>query len=567
MKKDALKKHHFWLMVGSVPLLILILFILLQTEPAGAIEKATTDFNNGLKATNDAKPPGKGWITDLEVQKAELEKRRDDLWKANYERQRDAGVFKWPRVSRDPTLEAFEKLDLRFGAKKVESIDPSLPAIITDRQFVERNDEIEKLAKANNYLEAYKALAESVGPTMFEKANWMGVLRFVTDWKTGRPPIEQLWLAIEDYWVQKALLAPIAEVNASIAKFDLVPVAKGAPDDPKKFHFRSRIWDLNLELATESGATVLKSKLKNRTDRLQLLGIGKSMKLKVWLDDPSRGAQPFEYRIEGEVVKGNEEITPRFVLALHRLPAGSTTDRIWKVEQVFDTSTVPIRVVRRIDLGYTDSKRAGTELKVPKFLEDPAPAPGTTPSSDTSTQTPSLPRGSDLPLTGPGIAGVAPPSGPKTGTHEEVLLGNKKRYLEVNEQIRRMPVAIVVVVDQAYVNDLLVAYSNSPLRFLETQVQQQRFRDNLPVPLPATSGTPSPAPPVPMRPGEGFPPPGGASSASVSESQAAAGLTEVAIYGIVTFYEKYYPKAAPTPPVVAPAPVPAPVPAPMPPKP
>ncbi len=555
MKKDIFKKHHFWFLLGAVPLLLGILFILLMVEPASEIAKAATSFKGKMSETSQQKPPGKGVLDDLDKQKDELEKRRDDLWKTNYERQRVSGVLQWPRASRDPVLEAFEKAGLPFGFNIVEALDSSLPA---EKQYIQRNDEIQKFTKADNYLEAYKTLAESIAPTLYEKGSWESVLRFVSDWKNGRPPFQQFWLALEDFWIQRALLGPIKTVNDSIARFnDLSP-----KDATKKFQFQSRIWDLEMELAAETGATVLKSKLKNRTDRLQVLGTGKSMRLNVWIDDPAR-SQPFEYRIEGEIVKGNEEIIPRFVLALHRLPAGSNPDRIWKVEQVFDISTVPVRLVRRIDLGFPDSKRATTALKTPKFLEDPVAegaAPGT-PANPAEAFTPA-PRGGvegGGMVPGTGAAGMAPALGPKTGTHEEVLLGNKKRYTEVNEQIRRMPVGIVIVVDQAYIGDLLVAYANSPLRFHTTQVQMQRFRDSLPIVAPAGTATAGIATAgTPARGGELAT--GAPGTAAVSETQSTAGLVEIAIYGIVTFYEQYKPKSATPAPAITPAIAPAPKP-------
>ena len=66
------------------------------------------------------------------------------------------------------------------------------------------------------------------------------------------------------------------------------------------------------------------------------------------------------------------------------------------------------------------------------------------------------------------------------------------------------------------------------------------------LPVAQTGAAPAAAPAAPGRPGEAAPMAGG--GASVTDGQAAAGLTEVAIYGIVTFYEKYTPKAAGTTP-------------------
>ena len=56
---------------------------------------------------------------------------------------------------------------------------------------------------------------------------------------------------------------------------------------------------------------------------------------------------------------------------------------------------------------------------------------------------------------------------------------NKRRHVEITPQVRRMPVGIVVIVDQAYIQDVLLAFANSSLRFQITQVTWQRFRGNL----------------------------------------------------------------------------------------
>src|SRR5207302_8156042 len=49
-----------------------------------------------------------------------------------------------------------------------------------------------------------------------------------------------------------------------------------------------------------------------------------------------------------------------------------------------------------------------------------------------------------------------------------------KRYIQVTPQVRRMPVGIVLTMDQAYIEDLLSQFVNSRLRFQPTQVQWQQ---------------------------------------------------------------------------------------------
>ncbi len=55
----------------------------------------------------------------------------------------------------------------------------------------------------------------------------------------------------------------------------------------------------------------------------------------------------------------------------------------------------------------------------------------------------------------------------------------KKRYLSVSKQVRRMPVALAIVMDQAHIQDFLTVAANSKLRIQTTQVYWQRFHDDI----------------------------------------------------------------------------------------
>jgi hypothetical protein len=199
-----------------------------------------------------------------------------------------------------------------------------------------------------------------------------------------------------------------------------------------------------------------------------------------------------------------------------------------------------------------------------------------------------------------GVAGVMA-GGANVGPPSIVLDLNQKRYIDVTDQVRRMPVALVLVVDQLFLQDTLVAYANSSLRFQVTQYHWNRFRGTITTgtegvltggfgsgrPGPgggfpgsgagypggfggSSSETGSPGGP-PGKPGRGpgssgfgpppamgssgFGPPsgvGGGSSeggfgfggvgsmgSTTADAQASAGLVELTVYGIVTIYEKY----------------------------
>ena len=565
MKNSGLKKHHFWILLGAVPLFVGLLLLLILTGPVAAISEQETKYKASASAASNAKAMGVGMLTELATQKGILEERRGQLWSVNYDRQKKAGVFVWPNPNADPArgdrdLKALENLDLRFGAQKVDLVDPAKEA---DAQYLILNDEMKKFTEI--YFDSYAALAKTVGPTRFEGAGgWQSVLRYVTDWGTSaRPESNAFWLALEDFWIQRALLKPIAEVNEGAKKFEIVKPAAGTADTPLKRKFRSRTWEIDLELTPDR---VLKSTLKNRTDRLQMLGLNKSMRLKVWLDDPKLStSQAFEYRIGGELVKGSGELIPKVVPEIHRIPAGAGAAEIYKVEQILDEITVPVRLIRKIELGYRDAKRNAAELKQPSFFPEEAPpadpAGGGPPGGMGGPPggvggppagmggPPGGGRGGPIGMSpgGPGGEGGSAIGGAKTGTAEQVLLGNKKRYIERTEQVRRMPVGLDLVVDQAYVNDVLIAFGNSPLRFQVTQTQWQRFRDPL-----AATGSPESDPGTggvaPMFPMPGVSPPGvgssGAAGGALPTSQVTAGLVELAVYGIVSIYEKVKVKPA-----------------------
>ncbi len=548
MKSDGLKKHHFWLLLGAVPLLVGLLLILILFGPSAAIAEQEAKYKASEGAIGGAKAQGVGMLAELAAQKETLELRRTQLWGVNYERQKAAGVFAWPSPFADPArgdpfLKTLEKRDLRFGAQKVDAPDAAKDP---DSEYVVLNDEMAKFTASSNYFESYALLSKSVLPTRFDGTGWQSVLRHVTDWGTGRPESNAFWLALEDFWIQRALLKPIAEVNDGAKKFELVKSAPGTPDAPLKRTFRNRTWEIDIELDNR----VLKSKLKNRTDRLQMLGANKTMRLKVWLDDPKLStSQPFEYRIGGELVKGSGELTPKVVPEIHKIPAGADGAAIYQVEQILDEITVPVRLIRRIELGFRDSKRASAELKQPSFFpEDAAPADPAV-GAPPGAMAPPMPRspGPMGPMGSGGPGGDATAAvGAKTGSADQVLIANKKRYLERTEQVRRMPVGIDLVVDQAYVNDVLIAFGNSPLRFQVTQSQWQRFRDPLSMSSSGggagggdSGGEPDGRGPM-APPMFGVPPGGGpgAPAGAVASSQVTAGLVELAVYGIVSIYEK-----------------------------
>jgi hypothetical protein len=564
---EALKKHHFWILAGVAPLLVLLAVIFLMTGVSSAISQQRDEVEKSIKDVTSASPPGEGVLADFARQKEILEKKKGELWKENWERQKP--FFTWPRARRNE----FDKYkDLKFGETLKETVD-------------------EFQVFTRNYIEQYEELAQSIRPTRFA-GGWRSVLRYVANWGEVTPRSEQIWLALEDLWVQRAMLDPINVVNQETATFTPVPDPQSTP---LKRKFRSRIWDLTLEVADQGQYKILKGKLRNRTSQLQLLGVGNVMRLHVWFDN-NRNVDPMWFDVQGEFVPGDTEIDiPQ--LPYHFLPPGFLPTEISHVKQVLDERTVPIRRVDRLVLGYLSSKDATKELQPPKFWPESEGYDGMGGSSFGRGMMSGGGEGEGLPGGAPGEGYGGMPGGPMmpgmfggaggtaaAGSPAGVLDAQRNRYLEVTDQVRRMPVAIVLVVDQMFIPDVLVAYSNSPFRFYTVQTHWRRFHGSLSSTgmgggMMGGGGMPSmPGGGMmlgPMMPGmsggaggspddEGYGVSGfagdglvgsysgrggyggmygggfsGLGSGTVSEAQANAGLVELTIYGIISLYEKY----------------------------
>ncbi len=597
MKTEVLKKNIFWILAGVAPFLTFLTFLFVFLFVGGEVATKSEAITKDLTDLGNKKAKGVKPLATMDKQKDVIAQQKQKLWEANWDQQ--LKLFTWPTAS-NGDLKAFEQKYQKFGEKMSVF-----------------NDEFSTFKTKSVYEGVYERLAESIKPTLFAGNNWRGVLRHVSDWTDKTPTNNQVWLALEDMWVQKGLLDPIVAVNASAAVF--APIDDGK--DPLKRKFRSRVWDLDLEVPKEGkqAGKIILAKLTNRTDRMQLLGNGKTMNLRVWLAD---GGTPILFRIEAAFLKANEVMEVKPVPNLHAIPDGTEVKKLARVEQILDARTVPVRRIDVVQLGKVDARHAAAALKQPKFFPEDAVVDATAggpggmpggPGGEGSAGGMGAMMGSRGAGSPGGLAGGAAAN---FGIPTAVLDGNKKRYIDVTDQVRRMPVGMVLVVDQMFLQDTLVAFANSSLRFQVTQYHWKRFRGTLSNAtdpsgggdggelsgnpggpggmMPGMSGMMPGGPGGGMMPGtsgmmpgrggfqgsSGFGPPGGGSSeggfgsggfgsggfggggfgggggAAVTEAQATSGLVELTVYGIITLYEKYDTKVADgtAPPVAPPAP-------------
>lgn len=724
MKNDSpVKKHHFWILLGVVPLLTLIGVLTVSSRVGGEIAKRKAD----IKAANDKiqskmNPVPTVRITETEKQVAKVSARQGGLHKDNWDRQKH--LYTWPANSKllreieygeaniDKNVEpindlrvqralenvpqagraaAFKKMQDDWAklnpagrtanvraylaglsaADRKAALEPAWPKF-GDPLPTDRGEFDEFRARGNEvYLPEFSTLlkkdaigpgtgmADKVAPTQF-RGGWENVLRHVNNWGTVQLTKDQVWLIMEDIWVQRSLLEGVRSVNEEMATFRRAVRDKNGniavdpwfdeqgykldkdgkrvatPDEEKtKALFRNRTWGLDLELVKDGNDLYLGGTLTNLTDRLQLMGTNNTMLLKVWFSKDA-AAQPMIFRVGGEFLPGvgskktirvdmRDQVVDANVLPIvrvpdqHRVPATLNAVEIVRVEQVFDVRTVPIKQINAMELGKLDSRYAAVQLVTPSFIKETAPAapadggmngpggmgPGGPPPG-MGGGPPPMPGGP-----GPGAGGGQSSTKGKAsggGTVADVIDGNRRRYLPDpanpdKPMVRRMPVAIVVVVDQAYMQDVQLAFANSPLRFQITQVTWRRYRGELagtgtsggttntpgsdidigtgsnnimgsgdPDARPGGNRPPAPPGPGPMGgpppmpgagpgpgPGLGGSPGSYGPAATVSESQITSGLVELSIYGIVSLYEKFEaPKVDGAPPASGPNPNPAP---------
>lgn len=524
---DALKKHHFWILFGIVPLFSLIGVQCISSNVGGAIAKKDKEVDDTKKKiASKTNPKPQSLIAEADKLIEQVGNKSGGLHKENWERQKD--LFTWPNSE---LLKEIEQKGLKFG-------DP-LPS--TRGQFDEfRNPavyeyEFSSIPKTGTAPPGPgTGMADRVAPTQF-RGGWRSVLRYVNEFPQVNITSDQVWLIMEDIWVQRSLLSAIRSVNDEMATFRRAVVnSKGdVSDDPTydeqgrkvtvgkdqsgkptltpvptpekeklKARFHNRIWSIELEVVPEGDARRLTGTLTNQSERLQLMGAGNMMTLRVWFSH-SPTDQPTVFRIGGEFLPGKGAMkrdkdgrdVPANVLQVvptpeHILPPGKQVNEIVRIEQVFDVRTVPIKRIDALVMGKTDS-RIGDEkpLALPAFIKEPAPAdPATPPAGGLPGGKPGGPTGGP-----PGAPAGGPPAGLPMGglmggqqtaqgqpagggPIAAVIDGNKRRYLPdgVTDQVRRMPVGIVVVVDQSYIQDVLLAFANSPLRFQITQVSWTR---------------------------------------------------------------------------------------------
>jgi hypothetical protein len=512
LDQDTFLKHHFWLLLGVVVPTVLGALCYLTFGVAGdinakqeAVKKAKADLENVSKGT----PKNNLWLTAYEEEKQKWTGKRDEVHQKAWEAQSD--LMTWP-AKLQPTYQ-----DKYFG-------DP-----IDQNDRTEYNDTFYKTQFAELYwlpVPFSKVNKKEVNVQYRGGVDGFFQLLQPVQWTSGEiPTTENIWLAQEDLWVRRELLRVVRQANELISVFqdvtdeeeadkgkpapgsdkskpadgaaekDKAPpasdkpaerakaaVAKPAPkprsgDEIEHKRYRNPNWELDLVLARNArGERVLRGQLTNIAKRQ--LALGMTFIVRVQSRPDGRVAL---VHVDGEPLPAGKSTVIKELGVDQAGPEG-----LFGVEQAFNWRTVPVKRIEMLALSYPSHRNANRQLMPPSQPGFKPPEGAAAPGGDAPGGPGGVPGGPAGMAGGPGgmMPGGDGPGGMRGGMG---MMGGAmdtgplrlNRYIDVTPQVRRMPVAMVVLVDQAHIEDFLTAFANCRLRVQTTQVHWQHTFESI----------------------------------------------------------------------------------------
>jgi hypothetical protein len=600
--KEAILKHRFWIMLGvAVPLIVVAMYVL-RIDIASGIEKSKKAADTLLKSikTVGGEFPSQEQIDKLgaEVKKANAEV--TNVWARVFREQ--APYLTWP--------EEFEKIHPFANGKFIreikettekESADPNhfIGVLIEDKgNFIRvkgskdgkedrfyRTESYDKqfrgLGRSKTYdiyfqtaryfndplhdgeqadydkyyLEQIRSILDIVDPINVDgvgvvqlghgPAGWQApreaddpdhrppsaqeaavarYLRWVPKWNTAVNISEEAWMAQEDLWIQKEIYENIRNANDQVGKM----LGAEVEGKDKTATFKNPYFEIRLTLL---GQNKLKVTLKNLRDNRQKLDI--AFRIRMTKDTKQKWDT---INVQGEPLdpvgtkgKGSDTMTKELTL-----DNGSPRTGIYEVEQVLTWETAAVRRIDHIAIGSSSvDDMSMNHRQFPDGVRPLVPPPVEKQEEGDNKQRPM--RGDMDKKTSLTINGLV-----------------KDRYLEVNDQARRLPVGVAIIVDQMHLGRILKAFENSKFRFVINQTLLNRYPLSLRPVIAAANKDDAPRPVQPFR---GFFPqgPGGPGRHRMMPFPMGAGAggeetfesnVELVIYGTMTLYQRYPPRPA-----------------------
>ncbi len=498
--KEFLLKHRFWILTGVFVILALVPLFLLTMSVSDEVAKKREEYDKAKKAVEGiTNPMNDSWVAAYNTKDKFVSDKRDEVHGQAWRSQET--MMTYPE-SLKPLMK-----DKYFGD----------PLVFTDLDKFARDYQTQLGSAVVEVQPLLPVEGYERGVVQFPNNDIDSVLRLSVEFQHLPPTKEDFWLAQEDLWVKRELLRIIRAANDSVAIFHAEdeeqpvaekkqpekadpakPAAEGggvenkpadgaAPAAPKvaakppakkpiDFNhrvFRNQHWELDLTLKQglndqKKPAFTIGGTIKNIGKRRRPLGI----EFKVLLQD---GPDPagIKLAVDREPLAVGETwtIPPTKEFTADQI----AFDGLHGVEEILTWRTAPVKRIDVVELDKSSSRMANRTLKPPRWYVPPVTEEA---AAGDGAGGPSGGLSAKQSMMGMGGMGPGGPGGP--GAALLTLNGlTLNRYIDANEQVRHMPVGMVVIADDEHLAELLSAYTNSRLRIQVTQCHWQVCRDKM----------------------------------------------------------------------------------------
>lgn len=499
MDKEALTKNLFWILLGVFCLLWIGALVVVKASSDDKKKKDWEAAKGTIEGALTKGPKTEAYLKPWQDHGQKFRNHKDVIWKLAWQQQQ--GMYTWPE-------------------SMPRSVQPEFPgdSFASPRDATGKGDPIvdqnnRSRFKTDWYYEQFAGLEPVVFPAEFLGGFFTVFPVQVWD-RSHTPTTEEVWLAQEDYWVRRELLYMIRLAMDAVALFkDVTPADKEKLPEGivgRKL-FRNANWELNLlfEKGKDGRSLIIsdQSTIKNvnRSERTQVLAQPKTNKGLPFRLIQDRSVA--ELRIAGEPLPFGRDTTVKQKFSVTPVDLSKP----FFLEQVLDWEISPVRRIDGLVLGRHSHRTITSGLKVNESLkklepveEDPTATSGAPGMSSGPPGSMSMPPGSP----GSGYPPGPPGSSGQAGTLLDATRINKinrQRYMALTPQCKHLPIGLRMIIDQAYIHDILSTVSNSRLRIQITQATFQQARDvqRVVAGAPGTPGSTAPGsgPPGSMPPG------------------------------------------------------------------
>ena len=260
-------------------------------------------------------------------------------------------------------------------------------------------------------------------------------------------------MAQEDLWIQRDIYKSIRDANDQVSKM----VGEKAEGKDKTATFKNPYFEISLKLLSQDKLQVT---LKNLRDNRQKLDI--AFRIRMTKDAKLPRDKWETINVQGEPLDpvGTKGKTATDTMTKEMsLPPGEPRTGIYEVEQVLTWETAAVRRIDHIAIGSS-------------WVDD---------MSLNHRQFPDGVRPLNPVIVAKEDADKRDPRQDMMQKANAVSINGlvKDRYIEVNEQARRLPVGVALIVDQMHLGRILKSFENSKFRFVINQTTLNRYPGTL----------------------------------------------------------------------------------------